>query len=203
MTGLAEPGMEVWLSKSDNPKRKLAWSWELVRVGRRPGRRQRGASQPPGGGSARRRGDPRARRLPDGAARGALRHQLAGRFPAARRRRPAACYVEIKNVHLKRGEPGRIPRFRHRARHQAPGRAGAHGRRTAPRRSCSTWCSAPTAGRFSVAGDIDPAYAAALATARAAGSRLLCYTCRIRRRASTWTSRCRSLFNGHPSCGCI
>ena len=33
MLGLAEPGMEVFLSRSDNPARKLPWSWELVRVG--------------------------------------------------------------------------------------------------------------------------------------------------------------------------
>jgi len=33
MKGMAEPGSTVWLSKSDNPKRKLAWSWELVDVG--------------------------------------------------------------------------------------------------------------------------------------------------------------------------
>lgn len=30
MTGCAEPGFEVWLSPSTNPKRKLAYTWELA-----------------------------------------------------------------------------------------------------------------------------------------------------------------------------
>ncbi len=34
MTGLAEPGQAVLVSKSDDSRRKLAWTWEMVRVGR-------------------------------------------------------------------------------------------------------------------------------------------------------------------------
>ncbi len=32
MSGVAEPGSRVWLSRASNPRRKLPWTWELVEV---------------------------------------------------------------------------------------------------------------------------------------------------------------------------
>ncbi len=51
MTGCAEPGSKVWLSRASNPKRKYAWTWELVEtadqvtVGIHTGRTNRLAEQ--------------------------------------------------------------------------------------------------------------------------------------------------------------
>ena len=33
MLSVNEPGSEVWLSPARNPERKLRWSWELIKVG--------------------------------------------------------------------------------------------------------------------------------------------------------------------------
>ena len=184
MLGLAEPGSRVWLSASDNPARKLRWSWELVEL---PG--------PPGGSPALvgiHTG--RANALVAEALAAGRIAELAGyetfrrevRYGTAsrvdfllERAGSPPCYLEVKSVTLLRG--GTLAEFpdavtargsRHLAELAAVARAG--GRAVllflVQRADCT---------RVAAAADIDPAYAAALERARADGVEILCYSCRL------------------------
>lgn len=183
MIGLTEPGSEVWLSPNANPKAKLDWRWELIRVG----------DHLVGVNTA----HPN-RLVEEALARDAIT-ELAG-YAACRREvrygqnsridllledegRPP-CYVEIKNVNLKRGLPGRetAAEFpdavtKRGAKHLVElGDMVTDGARAVmlylvQRGDCD---------HFRIADDIDPAYAAALAEACDRGVETLCYACDMR-----------------------
>ena len=177
MTGLAEPGMEVWLAPAHNPARKLRWSWELVRaggglVGVNTARPNALAAEAIADGTP-----------PELAGYAAMRREVRyGRNSridllledSAR----GSCYVEVKNVHLKRGPAAAFPdaATKRGAKHMAELAAVAQaGGRAAvlyivQRADCR---------EFRVARDIDPDYGAAFDAARAAGVEALCRACRV------------------------
>jgi sugar fermentation stimulation protein A len=183
MIGLTEPGSDVWLSPNTNPKAKLAWRWELVRVG----------DYLVGVNTA------HPNRLIEDAIGAGVLEPLAG-YAICRREvrygqnsridllledgaRPP-CYVEIKNVNLRRALPGRetAAEFpdavtKRGAKHLVElGEMVATGARAVmlylvQRGDCD---------HFRIAEDIDPTYAAALAVARTQGVETLCYACDMR-----------------------
>jgi len=179
MLGLAEPGTEVWLSESADPRRKLPFGLELVRVdgafvGVNTGRGNAVVAEALGEGA-----------IPELAAYPAVRREVA----MGERSRVdfllegpglPTCYLEVKSVTLRRG-PGDEAEFpdavtARGARHLAElGRAAAEGRRAVilylvQRGDCA---------RMRLAADIDPAYARAAAGAREAGVAALCYACEV------------------------
>jgi sugar fermentation stimulation protein A len=177
MLGLAEPGSRIWLSTSSNPSRKLRLSWELIEsagglVGINTGYANRLAEEAL-----------RAGRIEALAGYSSLRREVtygdgsrvdflledAGRPP---------CYVEVKSVTLKRAETAEFPDAvtargtRHLRELIAMRQAGFRAVMLflAQRGDCR---------RLTIAGDIDPAYDAALGQARQAGVEMMAYACDV------------------------
>jgi len=174
----AQPsGRRRWLLPQADPRRKLAWSWELVRdgahlVGINSAAANALAAEAVAAGS-----------IPELGAYASLRREV--RYGLSSRidlllegpGRPI-CYVEVKNVHLRRDGFAEFPDCvtARGAKHLGELAATvAAGHRAVmlyvvQRGDCRG---------FRIAADIDPAYDRALGEARAAGVEALCYYCRV------------------------
>jgi sugar fermentation stimulation protein A len=184
MIGLAAPGARVWLSRSDNPKRKLGHSWELVEVDLGSGAELVGINTT----------NPNA--LAAEAIAAGLIPALAG-YRSVRREvkygtnsrvdflleepgRPP-CFLEIKNVHLMRQRG--LAEFpdaatRRGAKHLVE---LAHMAAAGARAVMLFLVQIASAERFALARDIDPAYGAQFDLARAQGVEALARRCRLTR----------------------
>lgn len=182
MTGLDKPYSKVWLSDSRNPLRSLRYTWELIEVDCGSGPEIVGVNtvQP--------------NLLVAEAMQAGLLPQLRD-YPTVRRevkygtnsradfvleapQRPR-CYLEVKNVHLMRTP--RLAEFpdcvttrgaKHLDELAAMVRQGA-------RAVLLFVIQIPSSESFAVAADIDPAYAAGYARARASGVEVLAWRCKI------------------------
>ncbi|MBE9558513.1 MAG: DNA/RNA nuclease SfsA [Proteobacteria bacterium] len=182
MMGLAEPGSEVWLSPNTNPKAKLDWRWELVRVGgdlvcintahaNRVGEEAIGAGE-----------------IPELAGYASLRREV--KYGQNSRidilleddARPP-CYVEIKSVTLRR------PDGAHPGAAEFPDSVTKRGAKhlaelanmvdSGARAAMLYLVQRGDCDHFRLAADIDPAYAAAMTDARARGVEALCHECGV------------------------
>jgi sugar fermentation stimulation protein A len=179
MMGLARPGAVVWLEPNDDPKKKLGFGWRLEELegghmaGIDAGLPNRIVAEALAEG-----------RIPALTGYGTIRpEQRYGEnsridFLLSEPGRPDA-FVEVKNVHLRReGDWAEFPdcvtargtKHLHELARIAQGGGRAVMLYVVQRSDCA---------RFRLAGDLDPAYARAFDTARAAGVEMLCHGTRI------------------------
>jgi sugar fermentation stimulation protein A len=181
MLSVNAPGAEVWLSPARNPDRKLRYSWELIRVGETLVGINTG--HPNGLVEEAVRADA----IPELAGYGTIRREV--KYGKNSRidllledgRRPP-CYVEVKNVTMRRDlSPAGAAEFpdavtergaKHLKELAAMVRGGA-------RAAMLFLVQRADSRRFTIAADIDPAYADGLKQAMAAGVEVLCYGCRV------------------------
>ncbi|MCV0424978.1 MAG: DNA/RNA nuclease SfsA [Roseibium sp.] len=179
MLGLKEPGARVWLSRSDNPKRKLKYSWEVIEadgalVGintAHPNKLVEEALE--------------AGRIKELAEYETLRREVKygknSRIDILLEGEGGnKTYVEVKNVHLMR-QPG-LAEFPDSvtvrgAKHLVElGDMVAEGHRAA----MVFLVQRPDCGRLNLASDIDPNYAAAFKAAHEAGVETFAIGCDVR-----------------------
>ena len=185
MMGLKDEGLTVWLSPNQNPKAKLDWRWEMVEVnGAKVGIN---TSRP----NAIVEEAIRNESIPELAGYQSLRREvkygensridilLDDPLPASLHKgAKPTCYVEVKNVTLKRGDDAEFP-------DAVTSRGAKHlnelirmveeGHRAVmvylvQREDCN---------RFRIAKDIDPNYAEAFSRAKKAGVEMLVYQCHL------------------------
>ena len=179
MTGLAEPGMRVWLEPNDDPRKKLRYGWRLVELE---------------GGHLAGIDTAVPNRVVGAALRAGAISELAD-YPEVRAEVPYGeksrvdfllsaagrpdIYVEVKNVHLRRvGDLAEFPDCvtLRGARHlDELASVVARGHRAVmlylvQRTDCA---------RFALAADLDPGYSDAFARARAAGVEAICLDTKI------------------------
>ncbi|MFA7429858.1 MAG: DNA/RNA nuclease SfsA [Rhodospirillaceae bacterium] len=179
MMGCCPPGAEVWLSPANNPARKLQWTWELVRVdGRLIGIN---TSHP----NALAAEAVMAGTIPELTGYDSVRREVKygqnsriDLLLSAEGR--ADCYVEVKNVTLFRDGHAEFPDAvtARGAKHlQELMAMVAEGKRAVMLYMVQR--ERGDVAAFRVAHDIDPAYAAGLRVALAAGVEALCHTCTV------------------------
>jgi sugar fermentation stimulation protein A len=176
MTGLAEPDMKIWVDQNDDPKRKLNYSWKLVEIGDHLACVDTALPN-----------HVVAEALENGAIaplqnlhpiRREVRYGENSRIDFLLGAPEAQTYVEVKAVSLKRSEWAEFPDTvtKRGAKHLAElSEMVRQGHRAVmlflvQRTDCT---------RFRVAGDIDPAYAAAFLDAQNAGVEMMCFETRI------------------------
>ncbi len=198
MAGLVQAGSRVWVSRADNPKRKLQYDWRIVEVGQETQRALVGVHTAWPNTIVEQA--LQAGRIPELAGYDIIRREVkyGGNsridFLLEHESKPP-CYVEVKSITFSR-TPG-LAEFP-----DSPSvRAAKHideltnmvndGARAAmfyvvQRDDCH---------QFAIAADIDPKYYAALKLAKTAGVESLCYACTISPRHITLSHPVRIMDN--------
>lgn len=182
MQGLSDPGLTVWLSESDSPTRKYRHTLELVELAQ--GRKKTLVGINTGHPNAVVAEAIAADRIPPLAGYASLRREV--KYGQSSRidllledPQKGLAYVEIKNVHLLRTKGlAEFPdsKTERGVKHLEELTAMvAEGHRAV----MVYLIQRGDVERFAIAGDIDPKYAAALISARAAGVEVLAAVCRI------------------------
>ena len=182
MLGLTAPGSTVWLSENDSPTRKYRHTWEMIETDLGKGPVLVGINT----------GHPNALvaeaitagRVTELKGYAGLRREV--KYGANSRidilledANKAACYVEIKNVHLMRNAGlAEFPdsKTERGVKHL---QELVHMVREGHRAVMLFLIQRADAKRFDLARDIDPAYAAAYLQASAAGVEMLAYRCKL------------------------